>query len=229
MGRSGRRSTSTASHFHSAPALDLGYPITAVAGRNGHDPSMLLKVYSHHLEQTDRRISEAVAALVRMPKRGRRQASAPSPPASTYSRRRFNETLTMPPIRSTGIGNSPREHSRYAVDTPMPNSCAASDIDSVKHSVPVRDPLSRCRASGGAGAHPSPSGSGSWCPQDENGAASSARAGGRPRACRPSRPLPAGERSGRRLPWPHNLASRDEGKLNWAKGSCDRGHACRHS
>ena len=83
MGRSGRRSTSTASHFHSAPALDLGYPITAVAGRNGHDPSMLLKVYSHHLEQTDRRISEAVAALVRMPKRGRRQASAPSPPAST--------------------------------------------------------------------------------------------------------------------------------------------------
>ena len=133
----------------------------------------------------------------------------------------------MPRIRSTGIGNSPREHSRYAVDTPMPNSCAASDIDSVKHSVPVRDPLSRCRASGGAGAHPSPSGSGSWCPQDENGAASSARAGGRPRACRPSRPLPAGERSGRRLPWPHNLASRDEGKLNWAKGSCDKSHACR--
>jgi integrase len=70
-------------HFHSAHALDLGYPITTVAGRNGHDPSMLLKVYSHHLEQTDRRISEAVAALVRMPKRGRRQASAPSPPAST--------------------------------------------------------------------------------------------------------------------------------------------------
>ena len=67
-------------HFHSTHALDL---ITAVAGRKGHDPSVLLKVYSHHLEQTDRQISEAVAALVRMPKRGPRQASAPSSPAST--------------------------------------------------------------------------------------------------------------------------------------------------
>ncbi len=55
-------------HFHSTHALDLGYPITAVAGRNGHDPSVLLKVYAHHLEQTDRKISEAVAALVPRPK-----------------------------------------------------------------------------------------------------------------------------------------------------------------
>ena len=55
-------------HFHSTHALDLGYPITAVAGRNGHDPSVLLKVYAHHLEQTDRKISEAVAALVPKPK-----------------------------------------------------------------------------------------------------------------------------------------------------------------
>ena len=54
-------------HFHSTHALDLGYPITAVAGRNGHDPSVLLKVYAHHLEQTDRQISEAVAALVPRP------------------------------------------------------------------------------------------------------------------------------------------------------------------
>ena len=43
-------------HFHSTHALDL---ITAVAGRKGHDPSVLLKVYSRHLEQTDRWISEA--------------------------------------------------------------------------------------------------------------------------------------------------------------------------
>ena len=70
-------------HFHSTHALDLGYPITAVAGRNGHDPSVLLKVYSHHLEQTDRRISEAVAALVRMPKRRGRQPSEASSTAST--------------------------------------------------------------------------------------------------------------------------------------------------
>jgi integrase len=55
-------------HFHSTHALDLGYPITAVAGRNGHDPSVLLKVYAHHLEQTDREISEAVAALVPKPR-----------------------------------------------------------------------------------------------------------------------------------------------------------------
>ena len=55
-------------HFHSTHALDLGYPISAVAGRNGHDPSVLLKVYAHHLEQTDRAISEAVAALVPKPK-----------------------------------------------------------------------------------------------------------------------------------------------------------------
>jgi integrase len=70
-------------HFHSTHALDLGYPITAIAGRNGHDPSVLLKVYSHHLEQTDRRISEAVAALVRMPQRRTRQPSAASSPVST--------------------------------------------------------------------------------------------------------------------------------------------------
>ena len=63
-------------HFHSTHALDLGYPITAVAGRNGHDPSVLLKVYSHHLEQTDRAISEAVAALVPKPKRGPAQSAA---------------------------------------------------------------------------------------------------------------------------------------------------------
>ncbi|HSS10432.1 MAG TPA: site-specific integrase [Acidimicrobiales bacterium] len=69
-------------HFHSTHALDLGYPISAVAGRNGHDPSVLLKVYSHHLEQTDRRISESVAALIRTPKRGRRQLSAASSPVS---------------------------------------------------------------------------------------------------------------------------------------------------
>jgi len=55
-------------HFHSTHALDLGYPITAVAGRNGHDPSVLPKVYAHHLEQADRKISEAVAALVPKPK-----------------------------------------------------------------------------------------------------------------------------------------------------------------
>jgi integrase len=70
-------------HFHSTHALDLGYPITAIAGRNGHDPSVLLKVYSHHLEQTDRRISEAVAALVRIPQRRTRQRSAASSPVST--------------------------------------------------------------------------------------------------------------------------------------------------
>lgn len=69
-------------HFHSTHALDLGYPITAVAGRNGHDPSVLLKVYAHHLEQTDRRISEAVAALVPKPKA---RATSANTHASTAS------------------------------------------------------------------------------------------------------------------------------------------------
>jgi hypothetical protein len=90
----------------------------------------------------------------------------------------------------------------------MPNNSAASDIDTVKRSVAVRGPLPTCRPSSGAGAHRSPSGSGSWCPQDGHGAASFAGAGGRPRPCPLSRPLPSGERSRGRLPCPSALSVR---------------------
>jgi hypothetical protein len=51
-------------HFMSSNALDMGFAVPTVAGRNGHDPSMLLRVYASRLTSTDHKLSAAMSDML---------------------------------------------------------------------------------------------------------------------------------------------------------------------
>lgn len=44
---------------------DLGFALAAVADRAGHDPAVAARHYTGRVSATDRKLSEALAALVR--------------------------------------------------------------------------------------------------------------------------------------------------------------------